>query len=353
MKIGFNHFLVLTLLLVLLASAAVACGQKPDPAGDGAPSEWPSRRDGRIVVVVSIVPQKYFVERVGGDTVNVSVMVEPGASPATYEPKPEQLKALSGAAAYFSIGVPFEDAWLAKIAEANVDMMMVDTIADVERVPMGARHQAGEAGVPSEWPSRGEGVPSEWPSRGEGVPSEWPSRREGEEDEEDHEHAAGVPDPHVWLSPELVKVQSRAMYETLAQLDPAHQDEYAANLDAFIAEIDALEADVRASLSGLESNKFMVFHPAWGYFARDFGLEQIPVEVGGQEPSAQELAYLIEVAKQEGIQVIFAQPEFSTQDAETIAQEIDGEVLLISPLAPDWLENMRQVAQTFADVLNR
>ena len=320
MKIGFNHFLVLTLLLVLLASAAVACGQKPDPAGDGAPSEWPSRRDGRIVVVVSIVPQKYFVERVGGEHVDVSVMVEPGASPATYEPKPEQLKALSGAAAYFSIGVPFEDAWLAKIAEANVDMMMVDTIADVERVPMGARHQDGEA---------------------------------REEDEEDHEHAAGVPDPHVWLSPELVKVQSRAMYETLAQLDPAHQDEYAANLDAFIAEIDALEADVRASLSGLESNKFMVFHPAWGYFARDFGLEQIPVEVGGQEPSAQELAYLIEVAKQEGIQVIFAQPEFSTQDAETIAQEIDGEVLLISPLAPDWLENMRQVAQTFADVLNR
>ena len=308
MKTGFNCFFVLTLLLALLASAAVACGEKPGPAGDGVPSEWPSRRDGRIVVVVSIVPQRYFVERVGGDLVDVSVMVEPGASPATYEPKPEQLKALSGAAAYFSIGVPFEDAWLAKIAETNVDMMVVDTIADVERVPMGARHQDGEA---------------------------------------------GVPDPHVWLSPELVKVQSRAIYETLAQLDPGHRDEYAANLDAFIADIDALEADVRATLSGLESNKFMVFHPAWGYFARDFGLEQIPVEVGGQEPSAQELAHLIEEAKQEGIQVVFAQPEFSTQDAETIAQEIGGEVLLISPLAPDWLENMRQVAQTFADVLNR
>ena len=313
-----NCFLVL-MLLALLASAVVACGQKPDPAGDGvpsewpsrgdgAPSEWPSRGDGTLNVVVSIVPQRYFVERVGGNLVDVSVMVEPGASPATYEPKPEQLKALSGAAAYFSIGVPFEDAWLAKIAETNVDMMVVDTIADVERVPMGARHQDGEA---------------------------------------------GVPDSHVWLSPELVKVQSRAIYETLAQLDPGHRDEYAANLDAFIADIDALEADVRATLSGLESNKFMVFHPAWGYFARDFGLEQIPVEVGGQEPSAQELAHLIEVAKQEGIQVIFAQPEFSTQDAETIAQEIDGEVLLISPLAPDWLENMRQVAQTFADVLNR
>jgi zinc transport system substrate-binding protein len=97
----------------------------------------------------------------------------------------------------------------------------------------------------------------------------------------------------------------------------------------------------------------MVFHPAWGYFARDFGLEQIPVEVGGQEPSAQELAHLIEEAQVENIQVVFAQPEFSTEDAETIAQEIGGEVLLISPLAPDWLENMSKVAQTFTEVLNR
>ena len=95
----------------------------------------------------------------------------------------------------------------------------------------------------------------------------------------------------------------------------------------------------------------MVFHPSWGYFARDFGLEQIPVEVGGQEPSAQELAELIARAKEENIRIIFAQPELSTQDAETIAKEIGGEVLLVSPLSPDWLENLREVAQTFAEAL--
>jgi zinc transport system substrate-binding protein len=172
---------------------------------------------------------------------------------------------------------------------------------------------------------------------------------EGEQEEHDQEE--GAPDPHVWVSPELVKVQSQAIYEALAKLDPAHEAEYKTNLDAFVADIDQLEADIKATLSGLKSKKFMVFHPAWGYFAHDFGLEQIPVEVGGQEPSAQELAHLIEEAKEEGIQVVFAQPEFSTEDAETIAQEIGGEVLLISPLAPDWLQNMRTVAQTFANAL--
>jgi zinc transport system substrate-binding protein len=268
-------------------------------------------------MMVSIVPQKYFVERIGGDRVDVMVMVEPGNSPATYEPKPEQLKALSDAAAYFSIGVPFENAWLDKIAAANNEMLMVDTIADIERQPMAAHHHDEEG------------------------------------EHEEHDHEGGAPDPHVWLSPELVKVQSQAIYEALTQLDPAHQEEYKANLDAFVADIDQLEEDINETLTGLESNKFMVFHPAWGYFAHDFGLEQIPVEVGGQEPSAQELAQLIEEAKEEDIQVVFAQPEFSTEDAETIAEEIGGEVLLISPLAPDWMANMRTVAQTFARVLGQ
>jgi zinc transport system substrate-binding protein len=301
MKISFNHFLVLIVLIALLTGGTRAC----------CVNESSLVSDGKLDVVVSIVPQKYFVERIGGDRVSVSVMVEPGANPATYEPKPEQLKALSGAAAYFSIGVPFEDAWLGKITAVNEEMAMVDTIAGIERMPMKAHH----------------------------------------DDEGEEEHAEGAPDTHVWLSPELVKVQARIIYEALAGLDPAHRAEYKTNLEAFVADIDALQAEIEATLSDLETKKFMVFHPAWGYFAHDFGLEQMPVEVGGQEPSAQELAHLIEEAKAENIRVVFAQPEFSTQDAETIAQEIGGEVLLISPLAPDWLENMRTVARTFAGVL--
>jgi len=175
----------------------------------------------------------------------------------------------------------------------------------------------------------------------------------GDEEEEDDDHAEGAPDPHVWLSPELVKVQSQTICEALIALDPDNEQDYRDNLAAFVADIDALESEIAATLSGLEGKKFMVFHPSWGYFANDFGLEQIAVEVGGQEPSAQELAALIQEAQEEGIRVVFAQPEFSTQDAKTIAQEIGGEVLLVSPLAPDWLENMRSVSETFAEVLSR
>jgi len=271
-----------------------------------APAAAPS---GALQVTVSIVPQVYFVERIGGQTVSAMAMVVPGANPATYEPKPEQLKALSRSAAYFSIGVPFEGAWLDKIAATNPQMVMVDTIAGIERMPMAAH------------------------------------------EDDDHEHAAGAPDPHVWLSPRLIKVQAQTIYEALADLAPEHADTFQANLDAFLSDIDALEGEIRETLSGVKGRKFMVFHPSWGYFARDFGLEQIAIEVGGQEPSAQELARLISTAKAEGIHVVLAQPEFSTASAETIARAIDGKVLLISPLAADWLENMRRVAETFAEAL--
>lgn len=246
-------------------------------------------------ITVSILPQRTFVERIGDEHVQVNVMVLPGESPATYEPSPAQLRALSHADAYVSIGVPFENAWLDRIASANPDMIMVDTTVGIQR--MGAR-----------------------------------------------EH----PDPHIWLSPALVKIQAETIQKALVALDPVHADEYQANLEAFLADIDALDAEIRETLTGVEHEKFMVFHPSWGYFARDYGLEMIPVEVGGQEPSAAELADLITTANEEDIEVVFAQPEFSTEAAETIAEEIGGKVLLISPLAEDWLQNMRQVSQTFA-----
>lgn len=301
-KMKFNNLdnrVVLLLVLILWALVGLGCASPGGRNGDG-----------KLNVMVSIVPQQYFVERIGGEWVSVNVMVRPGDSPATYEPKPEQLKAVSKATAYFSMGMPFEDVWLEKIAEANADMLIVDTIAEIERMPIAEHHH-----------------------------------------EEANEHATGSPDPHVWVSPELVKVQSRAIYAALSQLDPEHQSEYQANLAAFIQDIDALQDEMRQTLSNLKSNQFMVFHPSWGYFARDFGLEQIAIEIEGQEPSAQELAALIKRAQEEGIQVVFAQPEFSTQDAETIAKEIGGEVLLVSPLALDWLGNMRYVAQSFADAL--
>jgi len=254
-------------------------------------------------VTVSILPQRYIVERIGGEHVDVNVMVLPGESPATYEPNPEQLRALSEADLYCSIGVPFENAWLNRIDSANDDMVMVDTTQGIERIEEG-----------------------------------------------------GNPDPHIWLSPSLVRVQAATVAEALTSADPAHAEAYEENLGAFLDDIGELDAEIRETLDGVgsanrEGRRFMVFHPSWRYFARDYGLEMIAIEVGGQEPSAAELARLITTAKEEEIRVIFAQPEFSTEAAETIADEIGGEVLLISPLAEDWLENLRRVAETFAQHL--
>jgi zinc transport system substrate-binding protein len=222
-------------------------------------------------------------------------MVPPGFSPATYEPKPEQLQTLSKADAYVRMRVPFEEAWMERIVSANQDMLIIDQAERIERI--------------------------------------------------------GDKDPHIWLSPPLVKVQAQMIYNGLVELDPDHEAEYAANLETFLADLDELDTDIQETLSHLESRKFLVFHPAWAYFARDYGLEMIPVQIEGSDPSAAEMADLIQTAQENNIRVVFAQPEFSTESAEAVAQEIGGQVLLISPLAPDWLDNLRRVADTFAETL--
>jgi zinc transport system substrate-binding protein len=252
-----------------------------------------------LEVTVSILPQKYFVERIGGDKVKVNVMVLPGESPATYEPSPEQMTALSKSVAYVSIGVPFEKAWLEKMLAANKNMILVDTTKGIERTAT----------------------------------------------------ADGGFDPHIWLSPRLVKTQSETIYQALAKIDPSNADTYKKNYEAFVKDIDDLDSDIKTTIEKTSTKKFIVFHPAWGYFARDYGLEMIAVEVGGQEPSAKELASLIKKAKDEKIKVVFTQPEFDQKAAETIAKEIDGEVIKIGPLNPDWLKNLETVAETFANAL--
>ena len=299
------------IIVLLLASVLLAaCSTGASGAASAAASS------DQINVTVSILPEKYFVERIGGDYVNVNVMVGPGDSPHTYEPKSDQMTALSQASAYFSIGVDFEDAWMERIAAANPDMQIVDVSANLEKMPMTAHHH-----------------------------------HEGEESSEAEEEEEGGLDPHVWTSPENAKVIAQSIYETLAAIAPAHEADFQTNLDSFTADIDQLEVDINANLAGVTSKKFIVFHPAWGYFARDFGLEQIAIEIGGSEPSAQELAGIIDEAKEENVKVIFGSPQFSTKTAEYIAEEINGQVVLIDPLAEDWLANLQNVAGAFAEAL--
>ena len=258
-----------------------------------------------MVVFVSIVPQKYFVEQIGGDQVDVQVMVAPGASPHTYEPKPQQMAALSRARLYFAIGVPFEEAWLEKLAAANPGMRVVHTDHGIEKLPMTAGHHHGHG---------------------------------------DADHDPGGYDPHIWLSPPLVKQQAQAISAALAQSDPVNRASYAARHADFTSRLDHLHAELKALFSDKQGARFMVFHPSWGYLADTYGLEQVAIEVEGKKPKPAQIQALIEQARTSGITVIFAQPQFSAKSARLIAKEIGGEVIMADPLAADWMTNLRQLA---------
>ena len=283
-------------LFLILIFVLTACSPSPS-----------TESKSTIGVTVSILPEKYFVERIGGDLVSVNVMVVSGADPHTYEPKPAQMAALSDSEIFFRLGVEYENAWLERISSTNPEMKIVDLSEDIQKLPSPA-HQ-GEVDT------------------SEGL------------------------DPHVWTSPALVKPMAKRIYSELTELDPANETLFKANLDLFEKDIDILDLDIRTSLKNLTNRRFMVFHPGWAYFAKDYDLEEIPIEIGGTEPSASELSALIDTAKAENIRVIFVQPEFSTQIARYIAKEIGGEVVLISNLAENWLDNLRQVALTFEKTL--
>lgn len=267
------------------------------------------------LVFVSILPQQYFVQRIAGDTVQIEVMVGPGAEPHTYEPKPAQMSALAQANLYFSIGDAFETTWLGRLQDINPNLKVVDTAAGITKRKMEAHDGSAE------------------------------------EHTEDTNTEAGELDPHIWLSPPLVAVQAQTIHDALVTLNPDQKALYDANLQAFQADISALDASLKAELSNLSTHSFMVYHPSWGYFADAYGLTQIPIEIGGTEPSPSELAAIIDEAKAQNIHVIFAQPEFSNRSAETIAAEIQGKVVMIDPLAENWLENLQTVGQALAQGL--
>lgn len=274
--------------------------------------------DETLQVIVSIPPQAYFVDRIGGDVVTVTTMVPAGAEPHTYEPKPDQLKAVSQADVYFRVQIDFEDAWMERFLAGNPQLQVVDTTKDVKRLPLPASLKVDHESAPALTVD-----------------------------------GTGLVDPHVWLSPTRVKVQAETIAATLSQLDPEQASEFRANLTEFLKDTDRLDRDIQETLQDVENRQFIVFHPAWGYFASDYDLQMLPIEVGGQEPSAAELAELIGLARREQIRVVFASPQFNQQDAKTIAKEIGGEVLLIDPLAYDWLNNLQQVAETLAKGLHQ
>ncbi len=319
----------------------------------------------KLPVFVSIVPQKYFVQQIGKDLVDVHVMVNPGADPHTYEPKPKQMVAISKAKLYFAVGIEFEEANLNKITATNPNLKVIHTDHGIDKLAMEAHHHHDEEHAEEHHDTDHHEADHDHEKDEHHEDAEHDHHEEAEHDhheeaehdhhaeakhDKDHDEHAGL-DPHIWLSPPLVKIQARTILAALQEADPVHQSVYEANFDAFAAQIDQLDADLKQIFKGKTGLQFMVFHPSWGYFAHAYGLKQVPIEIEGKDPKPAQLKELIEHARENGIKVVFVQPQFSTQSAEVVAREIGGQVAFADPLAEDWMANVREVANKFQSAL--
>jgi len=253
-----------------------------------------------------VLPQVEFVSAVGGGRVDVTAMVPPGANPHTYEVTPAQMAKLSAAEVYFKVGSPieFELTWLDKLRAQNKGMTFVDCNKGIELM------QSADPDEP------------------------------------------GI-DPHTWTSPQNVKLMVNNICAGLVELDPLKKDYYEGNRDTYLQKLGALDVDIKSSLAGTGNRTFIVYHPAWGYFAREYGLQQLGIEKEGKEPQAAYMARLIKEARDKNIRVIFVSPQFDTRSAEAIAHEIGGNVVSIDPEGPDYIDNMRKVASAFREALKQ
>jgi zinc transport system substrate-binding protein len=284
-----------TCLLLAMAACRSVPGSAPGEPGDR-----------RLRVAVSVPPQAYFVERIGGDRVAVEVMIPPGFSHVDYPLTPRQLAALSSTAIYIKVGHPsfdYERHYIDPYLKGAPHLRVVDMSQGMQLIP-------GEGG----------------------------------EEHGDLRHDHGDGDPHVWVAPETVAVAARNIARALEEADPAGAPVYRANLQSFLYQIDRLDRDIRAALAGAPSRKFMVYHPDWGYFAHQYGLEQIAIEAEGKEPGAAQMIRLIDRARREEVRVIFISGGFPRKSAQVIADAVGGRVIVADPQDKDWPANLRHVA---------
>ena len=263
-----------------------------------------SNETAEIRAVVTILPQKEMVEAVGGDKVVVTVMIPPNQSPHTYAPTPSQMVEVSKADVYFMVGsgIEFETARMDQIKAQNPKMKVVNCSAGIKLM-----ETVGPEGA--------------------------------------------TKDPHVWLSPRNAKVMVQNIYDALVELDPQDAEYFKQNLQEYTSRLDALDRELRQLFEGKANQSFLVYHAAWAYFARDYGLREMVIEEGGKKPGPAGVAKIVEQAKRNGIHVVFVSPQFDQSSAKVIAREIGGRVVAVDPLAENYIENLRSVANSLAEGL--
>lgn len=287
-----------------------------------------------VSVYVSIVPQVYFVNRIGKEFVSAKALVKPGESPATYSPGARQMADFMQSDVFFSIGVPFEKALLPKISAAARHPEIVDTSKGIKLRKMLSHVHGHEEHDVHEDEHGHDGLT--------------------EEEDHGHEHADRTGrgfDPHIWMSPDLVVKQAGTICDGLCRLRPDKAGYFRQNLADFVSDLNALSGRIAARLEPIKGKKLFVYHPAYGYFADQFGLVQVAVELEGKQPAARQVAALVDEAKKQGCRVIFVQPQFSRKTAQVIASEINGVVVGFDPLRQDYIENLDGISRVIAERL--
>ena len=303
-------FLVLIIVAVTLTLSACSLGS------NNSVNVLETNQAEKIKVMVSVLPQVNFVERIGGDKVEVSEMIAPGFSPATYDPSPAQLRELQDADIYFRIGkIGFELSQMDRLESLNEKMLVIDTSKGLtfRTIESHTHEEDGEV-------------------------------HEGEEEAGD--------DPHIWLSPRAVKIQAKNIYEALVAHSPENEEYFNNNYQKFLNDLDELDIKLKNTFSSMPEETILVYHPAFGYLADDYGFHQEAIEVGGKEPNPAQLKDIIDEARQDNVKVVFVQSQFSTKSAEAVAQAIGGVVVKIDPLAKDYFVNLESMASTIVNRSN-
>lgn len=262
----------------------------------------------RPKISVSILPQKYFIEKLADTLVDVNVLIPPGASPETYDPTPRQMLDLSNSLAYIKVGhLGFELHWMESFMKENPDLKFYSMSKNIELIEIEENHDM---------------------------------------DAHDHQHH-GV-EPHIWTSPKQMLSAIQELANNLRELLPEHSQQISSNEQALMTEIEALDKKFR-QLSELNNRSFMIFHPALSYMARDYGLEQISIEFEGKSPSPRHLQKILQLATQKSIKQILIQEEFDSSNAQLVAKEIDAKVTVINPLSYNWQEEMLHLYQVLSE----
>jgi zinc transport system substrate-binding protein len=262
----------------------------------------------KLQLTVSIIPQKYLVTFITGDKSEVQTMLPTGSNHETYEPSPRNMEKISSSKLYLALGaLDFELTWLDRLKESNPGMKIINTSEGIEML---YGHVHDNAIEPAD--------------KSQGI------------------------DPHIWLSPSCMKVQAGNICRSLIGIDTANSEFYTENLSKFNILADSVDQILHERLAGQEGKSVLIFHPALAYFCRDYNLTQISIEQDGKEPSPSYLAELVKTAKTKGIKSIFISKEFDTRNAEALAKEINGKVVVFDPMAANWPENLIHLADLIA-----